>query len=279
MAPPKNGKERMQLSPVDYHVIQIQAITALLDSVLNHIVLDVRGSAPDYEIRFVNETNQMLYNIMLVDFFSPFDNQIVGETKMNGIDILLHIGENPLLSDGGPGKLKEEVVNFRGWLDEEITVEKLWFSSVELETALSLKRQDYIYICGNISKHCFPRLTVVSKRIRAIFERNSHQLELSDALSIIPEFYEWFHTNVFAYSATRITEMLNDIRWAIQEYLHPVYEKSIRYKGDDGMYEFEIPPEITTGFVRSCFWDLMNEVRRKPNVQKFQTPSYLNQRY
>ena len=250
-----------------------------MDSVLNHIVLDVRGSAPYREIHFANESNQMFYNIVLVDFFSKFDNQIVGESKMNGLDILCNIGDMPQFPDGNTSKLKEEVAKFCGWLDEEITVEKLWFPSIELETGLSIKRQDHIYICGNISMHCFPRLTGVAKRIIKIFDRNSHQLEISDALTIISEFYEWFHTNVFAYAATRITELLNDIRWAIQEYLKPVYKKSIRYTGDDGMYEFVIPSEVTTGYVRSCFWDLMNEVRRKPYVQKFQTPAYLNQRY
>ena len=58
--------------------------------------------------------------------------------------------------------------------------------------------------------------------------------------------------------------------------------KSIRVFDNDEhprMYHFTYPKEINNNFAKSCYWDLMNEVRSKPYINKFQVTRYLKMRH
>ena len=269
----------MSFSNIEYHIIQLKSITELLDSILNHMVMDVTGEGPSIEIHFNNEQNKMFFNLVLVDLFSKFDKCLVGNNDLTGLDILEHIAKTQPFASSHATTLKKHVYTFKKWLFTEITVDKLWFPTINLKTSLTLNRKDVIYICGNISKHCFLRLTAVAKTLIQIFKSNSITLDIYDALVILPEFYEWFHSNILGYLGTYITEMLNNIRWGIQEYLKPVFDESIKCIGGDGRYEFNMPSGVTTKFGNVCFWDLMNEVRRKPFISQFEGTKYLKTRY
>ena len=80
-------------------------------------------------------------------------------------------------------------------------------------------------ICGDIAKHNFLRLSQNVKRLRRALEINGHTIDEGQAYLLLPEFYEWFHTNIFAYHSSTIAEYLNNLRLGIFAYLQPEFAR------------------------------------------------------
>ena len=114
-----------------------------------------------------------------------------------------------------------------------------------------------------------------------IFKRNEITLKNENALLILDEFYEWFHKDIFTYHSSAIAEFLNNIRWGIYEYLQPEFQQSIVFENDEHLrrYHYTYPNDVNNSFAKSCYWDLMNEVRSEPYMNKFQVTRYLKMRY
>jgi hypothetical protein len=118
------------------------------------------------------------------------------------------------------------------------------------------------------------------KQIVKILDANSLPIDEAKAFSILPDFYENFHRNVFAYHASTIAEMLNDIRWGIFYYLGPEYARSFeRLPNDDLAYKFNYPSGCSSPLVKEVYWDLMNQVRGRPSFPVFVTTDSLKQRF
>ena len=176
--------------------------------------------------------------------------------------------------------LSTYVDEFSTWLERAVVVEKVWLPSIDLEINLSIKRVEFIKICGNISKHNFSRLSGVAKELQIIFERNNATLDDDEALVIIDEFYEWFHDDIFSYHSSAIAEFLNNIRWGIYEYLQPEHQRSIvATDGHPIKYRYTYPDKVRKKFAQTCYWGLMNEIRSRPYMEKFQVTKYLKMRY
>ena len=100
----------------------------------------------------------------------------------------------------------------------------------------------------------------------------------------LPEFYERFPNDILSYHASTLCEHLNNIRWGINKYLKPEFDRSIhyfdkQYPGDIKRYEFRVPKAITSQYAQTCYWNLMNYVRTGPYMKKFVVSSYLKKRY
>ena len=90
------------------------------------------------------------------------------------------------------------------------------------------------------------------------------------SLLALDEIHEWFHTHKFYAYSNAIAEFLNNIRWGIYTYLQPEFARSFtRTPGSSVAYSFAIPASIEGEFAKSCYWQLMNEVRSPPFVQRF----------
>ena len=148
-----------------------------------------------------------------------------------------------------------------------------------------MQRIEFIKICGNLSKHHLP--TLQATKVFEIIENSGHQLKRSDGFLVLEEFYEWFHTDKFAYHLSTISEYLNNIRWGIQVYLRPEFDRSytvVEYPSvDPGLlppsYKFIYPDGVEDSFSQSCYWDLMNKILSKPWIERFQGSSNLKIRY
>lgn len=271
----------MKFENIEKEIIYLKAIKQLIDEMVNFEVIKLLGEDPHSEIHFKSMTHQKYFNIMLVDFLSCSDTKILGEQQPY-LRALTSICSVPNFNKNNSIKnLSKSTKSFTDWLNKEFTVRKIWLPSIDLETNLSIKRIEFIKICGNISKHNFSRLSGVVKDLIDIFERNNISLKKEDALIILEEFYEWFHTNILSYHSSAIAEFLNNIRWDIYEYLQPEFQQSIVYEGSEHpqKYHFTYPKEINNNFAKNCYWDLMNEVRSKPYMRKFQATRYLKMRY
>jgi hypothetical protein len=271
----------MKIENIEKEIIYLLAIKQFIDEMVNFEVVNPLGESPDVEIHFKSMTHQKFFNIILVDFLSCSDTDILGE-KQPYLRALAAICENPSFNKNNSiENLKNSTQDFREWLNTEFTVEKVWLPSIDLETNLSIKRIEFIKICGNLSKHNFSRLSGVAREIIDIFKRNDHTLDEENALAIFEDFYNWFHKNIFSYHSSAIAEFLNNIRWGIYEYLQPEYNQSIIYIENDhyNRYKYTYPQGVNNKFAKECYWSLMNEVHSKPYMNKFKVTRFLKMRY
>ena len=143
--------------------------------------------------------------------------------------------------------------------------------SINCNVDLQLTRVEAIKMTGDVTKHNYLRSIGVAKSLKKILLRSGVEVSCDDALLALPDFYSRFGDDVIFYQSIYICEFLNNIRWGIYEYLLPEYKRSYICLNHeyDGNYKFTIPKSITTDYARTCYWDLMNLIRKKPLMPKF----------
>ena len=274
----------MNFTDIEQEVIFLKASSETIDSIVNHEMLTLSGGEEAGEALFKSATHQRLFNIILVDFLSKSAKEVTGKSNSYlgalALGALAEICEKPNFNQHDSVKsLKRAVIAFKKWLEHEIKV-KVWLSSIELKTKLKVLRQEFIKICGNISKHNFSRLSKTVDDLKNILSRSAVELSDEDGLLIIDDFYERFHTDILGYHGSHLVEQLNNIRWGIQEYLEPEFKSSIVYEGGNlPKYRYTYPNGINTEFAKNCYWELMNDVRRRPYVRRFKTYDMLKKAY
>jgi hypothetical protein len=259
------------LSQIEKEVIFLKAVYELINSMVNYEIMDLA----DASVVFKSMTHQMYFNVILVDFLSHSDKRIIGE-EQTYLEAVTLICKNPNFNENGSANgLTLAIKDFVEWLDQEIQVET-WLPTIDTNVHLAIKRTQFIKICGNISKHNFSRLSVTANELLEILGKNKIKIELEDVLVLLKDFYEKFHFDVLSSHASIICEFLNNVRWGIYEYLKPEFDHSIVYEGGNPpMYRFTYPKGIINKFAKNCYWDLMNEIRSRPYMPKFQVPDWI----
>jgi hypothetical protein len=274
----------IDLTPEEKEILALKAAWEAVDAMVNYEVLSLSHRGPESEIRFTTPTHGKYFNIMLLDFLH---SKIFGLDK-NCIQALQDILEDPVFNED-ISSLGNVVSAFNDWLEAGIELEHegetrtFWLPSVDQNIQLQIKRVEFIKICGNISKHNMLGLDRQAKTITQILKRNEVDIELTQALLIMEEFYEQFHGDVFIYHSSAVAEFLNNLRWAMYEYLRPLYMQSIEWYWDEQRqlraYRYNFPDKITNSYVRQIFWDLMNDVCSEPYMPRFEVSRYLKMRY
>lgn len=270
----------MKFTNIEKEIIFLKAITELIASMVNYEIFDLSGNDPHSEVHFKSMTHQKYFNILLLDFLSCSDKKVLGE-KQSYLGATKAICQSPNFNKSNLIKnLTMATKEFTDWLEQEIQ-DEIWLPSIDTETTLSIKRVEFIKICGNISKHNFSRLSGVAKELIDIFKRNCVDITFEEALLVLDDFYQRFHSGLLNYHGSTITEFLNNIQWGIHEYLQPEFQQSIVYEGTEHprRYHYTYPEKINDVFARNCYWDLMNEIRSEPYMRKFQVTRYLKMRY
>jgi hypothetical protein len=244
----------MKFTAIEQEVIFLKTINESIDSMVNHEILKLSEGVDGAQAIFKTAIHQRFFNIILVDFLSKSASEVTGK-NISCSDALAEICEKPNFNQHNSIKLlKRAVTAFKKWLDREIKV-KVWLASIGLETMLRVQRQEFIKICGDISKHNFSRLSRRVNDLKNILSRSAVQLSDEDGLLIIDDFYERFHTDIFSYHGSHLVEQLNNIRWGIQEYLQPEFKRSIVYEGGKPpKYSYTYPIGINTAFAKNCYW-------------------------
>ena len=270
----------MQFNSFEKEVLLLYATALLTDEMANKAIV-VPPSRPGGPARFNGFSASHLFFIWLVDFLSPSDDKVFGEKNpyLRGLCELEHA--NHFDNQTGAAQVASTSQDFRRWLRTTITLKDwYWGTSLDLQHDLRIERFDLVTLYGNIQKHNFSRLGSAAERIREILEANGHRVRFKDALLAIEDFdfqmSEGF--NLVDYYASTLIEFVLNIRWAIQDYLQPFYLRCKKNKPDGG-YKYQIPTEIDDDFAETCFWNLMNIVRREPILEKFRTPPELRSAY
>jgi hypothetical protein len=269
----------VNFTEIEKEVIYLKAIAEMIDATVNYEVFDLLGEDPNSQILFRTRTHQQYFNIILVDFLSHSDSKVVGE-KRHYLEVAQEICQNSNFdANDSISSLTWAVNEFNEWLEHEIQVQ-IWIPSMNNNMVLSIKRREFIKICGNISKHNFSRLGSVGRELAKIFERNGVNANIHDALLALYDFYEHFQDNILNYHGSTIAEFLNNIRWGIHEYLQPEFSQSIAYTGGHPLgYRYTYPAGVENGFAKKCYSDLMDTVRCAPIVRRFVVTSVLKSRY
>lgn len=274
-----------ELSIEEKEILLLKAANAAINSFVNYNLFEITGEVPHNQIRFKTDIHQKYFSILFLDFLKL---ETFHRREPGLMDGLLEVGKNPKFNPNS-SNLEKSVSSFQNWLDSYVSFEndgeirKLWFPSVNLNFSPKITRKEFIDICGNISKHNSMALDVKAKTIRNIFQRSNKQISITEAHTIMDEFYEQFHDDLFAYHSSTIAEHLNGIRWRIYEYLQPLYnqchETYYDEKFDTYLNRYTYPDFINNSYVRTVFWNLMNDVKSSPYMPEFRVTSFLKIRY
>lgn len=138
-----------------------------------------------------------------------------------------------------PSGLNCTVEQFARWLEGSFDAKGVNLANIDLVCDLRVERYRYIQMCGDIAKHSLPRLSVNARHLRNLLRDAGHEITEEQSYLAIPSFFDWFFDDCFMYSLSRITEFLNEIRWAIFDYLEPEHQRAWR-QIDDVAYEYDI---------------------------------------
>lgn len=274
------------MNEIEREAIVLNAVCHLIDDMLNRAMV-VEEWSPDWNnIMFRTGAHARLFNILLGDFLSipnpkkrgllPFGLPPPGETGDGSHRTYLHflrlVCDNPKLAPAS-APLREAVEAFANWLEGYTVIEKVWFSSMDLELDMKIQRIRALKVTGDIGKHNFTRLEGVVNSFQSTLKANSHIKTMEECYLALPEFQEWFYEHAFAYQSSQIAEFLSAIVWEIHLYLRPEYDRSTVFWFDEKMamqmYKFEPPAELEQSFAKAMHWDLLNMVRRRPYLPRF----------
>lgn len=244
---------------------------------VNHSLLELRDVPPgEVEVCFHTPIHQELFIIRLLDFVKE-----KGDPELTGVSgsclkvLQTACDTGSFDQEGSVGALRKTVKELDDWLNYKTQI-KLWLPTLNIKADIKVSRLKFIEISGNHCKHNLSRLTRVSSDIHSILSSNGCSVPLKQIPLALDDFREHLQGNYFIYYGTWLGELLNNIRWGLQNYLQPTFTSS--YKKDDlndMRYRYEYPEEITQEIPRQWFWRLMNNIRTGPCLKKFSGTHYL----
>lgn len=280
-----------RFTPVEQEAIILLAAWDMLAGMVNYEFFENFKGGPDTLPIFANRNDRRLFNILLGDFLSqpnehgknpsffnlpqPRDGARLSDRTF--LFYLRHVCEQPTLGRNALDILTP-LNHLSTWLETPCVVKDVWLSEISVQVDISIPRVRYIKICGDIAKHNFSRLQSNVGKIVQTLQDAGKQITPSDGFKALPDFYDWFHDNVFTYHCAYIAEMLNNLLWGIFRYLLPEFRQSYT-PSKDGRYRYVYPDECGHEFARSAYWGLMNWVRRMPYIPEFTVPASFKTEY
>lgn len=279
----------MTFNETEQEAIILNAIWGMINGMVNYEIFVKNDSTTDVVLRFSTPAHMRLFNVLLVDFLSqpqsrkggsvPFGlPQPPSKARQADLTHLFYLrricAEPKLCSDAS--MIAGPLDGFSDWLEAEEVVQKVWLPSINTELDFKIDRLRFIKICGDIAKHNFLRPEQNVKRLCREMEANGLRVDEGQAYLILPEFYDWFHRYVVAYHSSTIAEYLNNLRLGIFAYLLPEFTRA--HRGIEPMCSYEFPSAITHPLAKEMYWELMNMVRARPYMPKFEVSKYAKMR-
>ena len=269
----------MNYNAVETETIGLCIALEAVSDLANHGLLDLRDidSLPgEAEVRFSSRAHQQLFLIRLVDFAKERGDQTLTGISGSCLEVLLAACESKSFDrDESINCLRRPVHALNDWLRSKTSL-RLWLPTLNLEANLVVPRIEFLYIAGNQAKHNLSRLTAISKRIVKILKEHGHDVLPGHVPLALEDFREHLQEDYFVYYGTWLAELLNNVRWGLQEYLVPTFKDSYyKIHNEELRYEYRFPDSITNPIAREWFWRLMNHVRARPYLKKFCGAHYM----
>jgi hypothetical protein len=286
----------MEFTKTEQEAIVLNAVWTMIDDMVNFATFMPLGErTQNTNLMPRTDDSLRLFHLLLGDFLSPLNRRGnrglpfglsppprgARASDLTFLFYLKRISDLPRLNAHSEA-LRKPVEAFAEWLEHASFVEKVWLPSIEVEVNLTIKRITWIKICADIGKHNFTRLEPNVAKIVRILAEHGEKIDEGMGYAVLPEFWQWFHTHLFAYHASTIAEFLNNIRWGIFNYLQSEFNRAYHPTGTATgatMYEFIIPKDIETSIARTMYWDLMNMARSKPYFPEFVVHRSLKQQF
>ncbi|BBD01481.1 MULTISPECIES: hypothetical protein [Sphingomonadaceae] len=267
---------------IEREAIILNAVRAMIDDMVNHVIFVPLGDRTrDTNLMPLTSETLRQFSTLLRDFLSPVTAKSgkplpFGLPKPPNGDratdhttlfYLRRIADAPLIGSD-IDRLRDIVAQFTDWLEAYAFVPNVWLSNIGVELDLTIKRIDFIRMSGDIGKHNFLRLAGQARRLQTILADNGVSVDEGQAYLAIPDAWDWFHTHLFAFHASNIAEFLNNIRYAIRDYVGPI-ARSTFVRMDEFRYTFERPDQLIDDFSWAQYFELMQWSLSQPNYPFF----------
>ena len=278
-------EDELNLTPLEKEVITLKAVLDMINDMVNWAIMSFSFNDPNSSVTLNTRTHKAFFNILLVDFLSPPDEFF--NRGNNYIGRLGEICKEPLMGELTAKQdnrfLKDAVDVFATWLSQTVVVERRWFPSINLEVDLRIRRQAFITMCGNISKHNFTQQTRQATKLLNILKASGQSFSREQCLIALEDFQAQFSDDIFIYHASTIAEFLNNIRWGIFFYASAERARCVTDRYDEktnmNRYEYNYPTAVASDLGKNYYRGLMNDVGRQPYIQLFEVSKYLKTRY
>jgi len=250
-----------------------------VNDIANHALVEIRDVSAfpgEAEVYYHTEIHQQLFLVRLLDFAKESTAPTLTGVTGSCLDVLGAACESKTFDAAGSVvELAQAVTALRDWLSAECTL-TLWLPTLATEAELSLTRSELVFILGNHVKHNLARLTGVSRRIAGRLTEHGYTVQAEQVPLALDDFRIHLQDDYFIYYGTWLVELINNVRWGLQEYLMPAFQTAYRPLPDsDAMYEYLYPSSLSDPIARQWFWRLMNHVRDKPYIKRFTGAHYL----
>jgi len=239
-------------------------------------IRDVSAHPGEAEVLFQSHVHQDLFLIRLLDFVKEGgDKQLTGVAGSCLAVLKEACATKCFDKNGSVADLQKAVQALEVWLGQKKSI-TLWLPTLDINATVDVSRLDFLNIIGNHSKHNLSRLTGVSRDIAKILNDHGYPVPVEQIPLALDDFREHLAENYFVYYSTWLSELLNNVRWGLQTYLSPTFERSYKAGPDSSIaYSYEYPNDILQDVPRQWFWRLMNNVRARPYLNRFSGAHYL----
>jgi hypothetical protein len=284
------------MNDIERECIILNSAWEMIDGMVNWAMFVKHDRTEPTNMMFETSQHSRLFIILLGDFLSqlrgfkghpiPFGlDPAPSNARPSDLTFLYYLRQvcaKPQLEPDA-SDLSAQIEAFATWLEGDFITEGVNLHSIDVVANLRIARYRYIKICGDIAKHNLARLSTNVGHIRNLLETSGHPISEHQGYLAVENFFERFHDDIFIYHSSQIAEFLNNMRWAIFDYLRPEYARSWhrgeRYTSDFPIYSYHIPIGCTEPVARAMYWDLMNRVRAKPWMHRFVVSDSFKKRY
>ncbi|MCP3439796.1 hypothetical protein [Bradyrhizobium sp. CCGUVB14] len=284
------------MNEIEQECIILNSAWEMINGMVNWAMFVKHDQTTPTSMMFETSQHRRLFIILLGDFLSQlraFKGEAVplglkaapSNARPSDLTFLYYLRQvcaKPHFA-GDTQALGTHVEAFAAWLEGEFTAQGVNLGDIDVVADLRISRYRYLKTCGDIAKHNLARLSTNVRHIRSLIEASGHPITEQQAYLAVDNFFEWFHDDIFIYHSSQIAEFLNNIRWAIFDYLEPEFARSwhLTEKATElfPIYAYRFPEGCTEPVARAMYWDVMNRVRAKPWVHRFVVSDSFKQRY
>ncbi len=284
------------MNDTEREAIILNSAWEMIDGMVNWAIFAKNDCTELTSLMFETSAHARLFAILLGDFLSEIrafkgDPIPLGlkpaPSKARPSDLtflfnLRHVCTNPKLGSD-TAALSTTIEAFATWLEGEFTATGVNLHTIDVVADLRVARYRYLKMCGDMAKHNLARLATNVGHLRKLLEQAGHPVSEQQAYLAVEAFFEWFFQDIFVCHASSIGEFLNNIRWAIYEYLQPEFRRSWHVPATSTVgfqrYGYHVPTAITEPVAFAMYWDAMNRSRRQPYVRRLVISKYMKERY
>ena len=284
------------MNAIERESIILNSAWGMIDEMVNWAMFVKNDESGPTNLLFETRHHARLFIILLGDFLSQvraFKQKSIplglkeapSNARPSDLTFIFHLRQvcgEPKLGMDATG-LGERIETFADWLEGDFVAPGVHLPAIDVTADLRVKRFRYIKMCGDIAKHNLARLSTNVGHLRKLLETAGYPVSEQEACLAVEDFFEWFFDDIFNYHSSQTAEFLNNIRWAIFEYLQPEYQRSWHLTDDATpdfpRYSYHVPAEITKPVARAMYWDVMNRAGKEPLVRRFVVSDSLKQRH